>query len=143
MNQIQKIEFARDNADTFSFADPAWRQFPPKKHAELKLASNELWANNTTKYGALVLRRANKYPEFPIGQSGLNYLNDAVQTGKIAKGLVVLADWEGAQRVAIKILPVGEVVEAFKGIVPREGPYGHYFWMRADGTAYDPDAMPF
>jgi hypothetical protein len=143
MNLQPTIEVAADDADLFSFADPSWKQFPAKKHAELKLASNELWANNTTKYGALVLRRANKYPEFPISRSGLNYLNDAVQTGKIAKGLVVLADWDGAQRVAIKTLPVGEAVEACKGIVPREGPYGQYFWMRSDGTAYDPDATPF
>ena len=123
--------------DTFSFADPAWRQFSRKAQQELGLASNELWANNVTKSGALILRRANKFPRYPVSKRGLEYLANAIQTGKIVKGFVVLADWQGSERVAIKIMEVADVVEALKGVVPQEGPFGRYYWLNPDGTPFD------
>jgi hypothetical protein len=140
MSNLLRPEVTSDNANaTFSFGDPAWQQFSRKAHLELGLASNELWSNKPTQSGALVLRRANKFPRYPVSCRGLEYLSNAIREGKILRGFVVLAAWEGSRRVAIATLEVTDVVGALKGVVFQEGPYGQYSWLNPDGSPYDDD----
>ncbi len=128
----------------FSFDNSAWRLFPKKKRDQLGLASNELWANTETKVGALVCPKATKYPEHALSASGLAYLADAVQSGKIPAGIIVLSRWDGTKRAVVAEIPVADMIAAVAGRTPRDGSFGPYFWLNADGTPYDDDGeVPF
>ena len=133
MTYISNIE---PNTPAFSFADPAWRPFPREKQRELNLASCELWQNSATKSGALVCRKANKYPQYPLSKSGLDYLLAAVRAGKLESGWVVLAGWEGSQRIPINILYVLDVVETLKDITPTKDRSGRTIGSKKTAAPY-------
>jgi hypothetical protein len=58
----------------FSFTDPNWRQFPQDRCDAIGASPSQLWANTSTKAGALVVKKSAKYAEFALSEAGLNYL---------------------------------------------------------------------
>ena len=124
---------------TFSFDDPNWRPFPRNVQRDLNLASNELWFNSDTKAGALICPLADRYPDFICSKSGLDYLHNAKQDGKITEGYVVLARWNDAGRIVVRVTPIDDVVAALKGITPNQGKgsYGPFYWLKRDGASAD------
>jgi hypothetical protein len=127
----------------FSFDEPNWRRFPQKKHEELGLVGNELWGNKSAKAGALVCSPSSKYPEIAVSQSGLEYLNAALQRGAITWGVVVFYKWNGRKRDIIESLDVIDVATKLKNIPPRDGRFGSYWWWNQNGTPYEDDDVPF
>ena len=117
--------------------DGRWLRFPQKTHDELGLVGNELYFHSDAKIGALVAKLGTRFPEIAVSQSGLEYLHTAVLRGdKITSGRLVLGKWEGAHFVVIEEIPVGDVVAAVKGIPPKDGQFGPYWWFNQDGTPY-------
>jgi hypothetical protein len=120
---------------SFSFGDYNWRSFARAKLDELRVTPNELLFHNITKRGAVVVRRAKNYSEFALSKAAVDYLQAALQEGRITEALVILAERDRDVIVCIK--PLVEVVASLVGIEPRDGPFGPYWWMNADLTPHD------
>jgi hypothetical protein len=113
----------------FSFDDPNWRQGP-------RIASNELWFNSSANAGAQVIRQSPQYSEFACSKAALDRLSAGLRDGKITHAYIVLAKRSESTVVCIK--PLAEIVSALKGIPPRGGNLGDYWWLNGDGTPNTP-----
>jgi hypothetical protein len=49
-------------------------------------------------------------------------------------GIVVLAYRDGGGYVVVKQMDIAGVMEALKGIPPRSGEWGEYWWFYSNGT---------
>jgi hypothetical protein len=126
----------------FSFDDRKWRPFPRTKLLELRVAPNELWGNDSTNEGALVFRKSRNYSESALSKSAVDYLQKALQEGRLTETCVVLAERDDNEIVTIK--PLAEVVAALVGVEPRSGPHGPYWWMNDDLTPqYVQGVLPY
>jgi hypothetical protein len=127
---------------TFSLDDRNWRPFPLRKLKELGVAQNELWGNDTTHERAVVFRRSRNWPESALSKASVDYLQAALQEGRITEAWVVLVERDTNEVVTIK--PLAEVVAALLGVEPRTGPHGPYWWMNDDLTPqYVQDVLPY
>jgi hypothetical protein len=117
----------------FSFENREWRRFPQKTHDALGLASNHLYQHVDTNIGALVTMRG-KYAEFAVSASGLKYLSTAVSEGRTPDGIVVLAYRDGGEYVVVRQMDIADVMESLKGIPPRLGEWGEYWWFYSNGS---------
>jgi hypothetical protein len=122
---------------TFSFTDSNWYPFPQARNDAIGASPNQLWANNSTKAGALVVKKSPKYAEYALSKAGLDYLHDAEQAGKVT-GIVVFAAWIMGKLTVVKIKSVAEVVAALDNTGLREGPFGLYWWVDLDSTFAPP-----
>ena len=111
-----------------------WRSFSTERTKALGCWPNQLWKNTEAEMGALVITKPEAYDEFPISQVGLNYLDAAVQAGRIQQGLVVLARWRDHELAVVATKSVTEVIGSLADFPPRTGRYGDYWWVRADFT---------
>jgi hypothetical protein len=131
------------NDSTFSFTNPNWRPFSKENLDTLHVTPNELWFNASTNSGALVVRQSGQYAEYALSKAGLNYLLDAVQVGKLTTGNMVLVKRDG---IVVLIKPAAQMVADLNGRAPRDGPFGPYWWINADGTPnapyYGPGSQP-
>jgi hypothetical protein len=109
----------------FNFDDPGWKQGP-------RVTSNELWFNRETNEGAVVVRQSATYAEFPLSKEALDRVVAGVLDVKISGGYVVLAKRGDDTVVCVKT--VEQIVVALKGIKPRRGAFGEYWWLNRDGT---------
>jgi hypothetical protein len=123
------------NSNGFSFADPNWRPFAKAELDTLRVTPNELWFNTSSKTGALVVRQSGQYAEFALSKAGLDHLHDAVQAGRVTAGNIVLVKRDG---IVTLIKPVTQMVADLDGRTPRDGPFGPYWWLNADGTPNAP-----
>jgi hypothetical protein len=115
----------------FSYANPNWRPFSKDNLDTLHVTPNELWFNASTNSGALVVRQSGQYAEYALSKAGLDHLHDAVQAGKVTAGNMVLVKRDG---IVVLIKPVAQMVADLNGRTPRDGPFGPYWWINADGT---------
>jgi hypothetical protein len=121
---------------SFDFGDPNWRVFSRQKLDELGVLPNQLLGNNATKRGAVVVKRAKNYSEFALSQAAVNYLQVALQEGRIKEALVILVEPDTNKIVEIK--PLADVVASLEGVEPRTGTFGGpFWWLNADGTLHD------
>jgi hypothetical protein len=120
---------------SFSFGDYNWRSFARAKLDELGVTPNQLLGNDATKRGAVVAKRAKDYSEFALNKAGVDYLQAALQEGRIKEALVILVERD--RSVIVEIKPLAEVVASLDGIEPRDGPFGRYWWMNEDLTPHD------
>jgi hypothetical protein len=119
-----------------------WKTFPPAYLRTHGIWPNQLRYNASTGEGELVAQQS-KWNEFALSQVGLEYLQRALQEGKITQAYVALENRQG-QQVARK--PVSEVVATVEKIPPRNGTLGPYWWFLSDLTpqdASDIDAIPY
>ena len=120
---------------SFSFGDSNWRSFARAKLDELGVTPNQLLFHRSTKRGAVVAKRAKDYSEFALSKAAVDYLQSALQEGRIKEALVILVERDTNAIVEIK--PLAEVVASLDGIEPRTGPLGPYWWMNDDLTPHD------
>jgi hypothetical protein len=120
---------------TINFNDPAWRPFARDWLEKHKIVPHELRQNTVTQQGVLIVRQSNKYAEYALGETGLDYLHNAVKAGKCPQGYVVLID---RKRNVVGYKPVSEVVALLLGITPRDGSLGPYWWLNPDFSRNGP-----
>jgi hypothetical protein len=120
--------------------DPNWRRFSRDDTKALHVWPNQLWYNNVENLGALVVFKRN-YEEYAVSQAGLQYVLKAHLEERVV-GHVVLACGENWKPQFVAEKDVAAVAAILKGVSPREGPYGPYWWLRADFTL-DSDDRPF
>jgi hypothetical protein len=121
---------------SFSFGDSNWRLFSRQKLEELGVIPNQLLFHNSTKRGAVVVKRAKNYSEFALSKAAVDYLQAALREGRITEALVILV--EPDTNAIVEIKPLTEVVAALEGVEPRTGSFGGpYWWMNADLTPHD------
>ena len=130
-----------DNARTltFSYSDPNCRQIAKEHCDRLRITPNELWFNTSTNVGALIVKQSGQYAEYALSKAGLDYLLRAEQEGRIPAGIIVLVQRDG---IVGTIKPVTKMVADLNGRPPREGPFGPYWWINADGTPNAPYSGP-
>jgi hypothetical protein len=130
-----------DNARTltFSYSDPNCRQIAKEHCDRLRITPNELWFNASTNVAALLIKQSGQYAEYALSQTGLDYVHKAEQEGRIAAGIMVLVQRDG---IVGTIKPIAKMVADLNSRPPREGPYGRYWWINADGTPYTPHSGP-
>jgi hypothetical protein len=107
------------NTIQFDFNDPQWLPLKPERLKELGVNLNELWRNKQAVHGALVAIKK-KYDEYAVNQKGLNYLCEAVQSGRVTVGVVVLARRQDGERIIINTKPVADVVALVANVTPRD-----------------------
>jgi hypothetical protein len=127
----------------FNFNDRQWRPFSQSKLRELRVLPNELWKNDSTNEGVLVVRRSRNYSEFALGKYGLDYLRKAMEEGRLSAASVVLAERDTDDVFIEK--PLAEVVASLAGVEPRHAPpNGPYWWHNEDLTPqYVQGAFPY
>jgi hypothetical protein len=127
----------------FSFEDRAWRPFPKAKLDELKITPNEMTfhPNSGAGVGGLIVSKSSKFPEFPVSKTGIDYQQSALNAGKIQHSIVILWEWRDNEKFVISQTELADLVAGLKGIPPRDGRLGPYWWLNSDGTAYE--AQPF
>jgi hypothetical protein len=128
-----------DRASTFSFSDPNWRQVARGPLDALRITPNELWFNASTNAGALIVRQSGQWPEYALGQAGLDYVHNAEREGRIREGITVQVQRDG---IVGTIKSVTKMVADLNGRPPRDGPFGPYWWINADGTPNAPYSSP-
>jgi hypothetical protein len=131
----------------FSFDDANWQMFGIERTKKLGVWPNQLWHNDEESLGTLVIFKPKAYDEYPVSQTGLNHVLTALQAQRIVRGQVVFACgvlWK-PELVAAK--DVAAVAAMLQGVPPRDGPYGPYWWLRADftldGRVLSDDTTPF
>jgi hypothetical protein len=120
--------------------DINWRMFPEERTKALGIWPNELWHNSSEGTGALVVPKSRRYAEYPVSRTGVEYVVDALQAKKITAGFVGLRNGRG-ELVACK--PILIVASMLQHAPPRDGPFGDYWWVRADLTLDNRDGTPF
>jgi hypothetical protein len=130
---------ANDRTSTFSFGDPNWRPIAKETVDKLHVTPNELWFNGTTKAGALVVKQSGQYAEYAFSKAGLDYVHKAELEGRISAGITVQVQRDG---IVGTIKPVTKMVADLNGRPPRDGPFGPYWWINADGTPNAPYTGP-
>jgi hypothetical protein len=124
--------------------DQNWRSFAPESIKALGVWPNQLWHNSIERLGALVIFKPQAYEEYPVSQAGLQYVLKAHVAERIA-GHVVLACRQNWKPAVVAVKDVAAVAAVLEGVPPRDGPYGLYWWLRADFTLdrFSPDERPF
>jgi len=80
-----------------------------------------------------------------MSQAGLEYVLKAHQAGRIV-GQVVLANLgQNWKSIVVAMKEVTAAAAMVEGVPPRDGPYGPYWWLRADFTldGLSTDEAPF
>jgi hypothetical protein len=132
---------------TIDLNDPNWRIFATDATKALGIFPNQLWHHGVENLAALVIFKPQDYEEFPVSQAGLQYVLKAHQE-KRAVGYVVLARRQLWKPQLVGAKDVAAVAAILKGVPPRDGPFGPYWWLRADFTpdskaALGSDERPF
>jgi hypothetical protein len=120
--------------------DINWRMFAEERTKALGIWPNQLWHHRTNGSGALIVKKSQRFNEYPLSKAGLDYVVDAVQSGKITAGFVGLRNGRGEIVTCKNVLDVASLVQ---NAVPRDGPFGQYWWVRADLTLDSRDETPF
>jgi hypothetical protein len=123
---LPQVEGAENGliADNF-FTDPAWHQFSFQLGKEIGAYPNRLFHNADTKCGAIVAFRGNS-DSWAVNEAAINYLSDAVRDGRIDKGFVILAT---RPKTVVSVMEIEEVKKLLKGMTPRDGDFGRYWWL--------------
>src|SRR6516164_4436004 len=134
------------DAKPLDFNDPNWRSFATDRTKALGVWPNQLWHNSAAGLGALVIFKPQAYDEYPVSQAGLKYVLEAHQAKRI-EGHVVLACRRNWKPEVVAAKDVATIAAMLQGVPPRDGPYGPYWWLRADftldGRALNSDETPF
>jgi hypothetical protein len=120
--------------------DPNWTMFAASQAKVLNIHPNQLWFNSTTNAGALVVPKSSKYEEYAVSKAGIDYVVAADRAQKIT-GLVALIRWQERKLITIACKPIADVATALANIPPRDGPFGPYWWVRADLTPDGPNVL--
>jgi hypothetical protein len=118
---------------TFNPNDANWSMFAPTQTKALAIHPNQLWHNNNTNAGALVVTKSSKYEEYAVSKAGIDYMLAADRAQKVT-GYVVLLRWQEGKLTVVASKPIAAVAAALADIPPRDGPFGPYWWVRADLT---------
>jgi hypothetical protein len=97
--------------------------------------------------GALIIFKPQAYDEYPVSQAGVQYVLKA-HLAKRVVGYVVLTSRRNWKPEVVAVKEVAAVAAMLEHVPPRDGPYGPYWWLRADftldGTAgLSSDERPF
>jgi len=120
-----------------NLSDPRWRNYTTAQTRTLGIYPNSLRHHADENIGALVTVKSNKYDEYAVSATGIDYLFRAQEEGRIKSGYLVLM--RGNIIVATK--DIAAVAAMVSNVFPREGQLGPYYWFNADGTVYVPGAV--
>jgi hypothetical protein len=125
--------------------DPNWRKFAPERVKALRVWPNQLWHNTIESLGALVIFKPQAYEEYPMSQAGLEYVLKAHQAGRIVGHVVLACRGQNWKTIVVAVKDVTAVAAMVEHVPPRDGPYGPYWWLRADFTldGLSTDETPF
>ncbi len=133
-------------SDDFDFPGQHWKAFAPEKAKDLGVHPNQLWFNEKSKAGALIVMKPQAYDEFAVGKAGLDYVASAHAAQRI-KGHVVLATRQHGKLAVVAHKCVADVAALLERVPPREGQWGPYWWVKNDLTPDAPtlgeDEVPF
>ncbi len=123
--------------------DAGWKYFGTEGSKRLGIYPNQLWRKDGD--GVLVVWKAQAHEQFPMNKAGVEYVVKANRESRI-KGHVVLARRRDAKIEMVAVKAAEDVAMMVSGVVPKEGKFGAYWWVRPDftldGAGWD-DEAPF
>jgi hypothetical protein len=106
----------------FRFDDFDWRQYPPRKMAELRIKNNEIWFHTDAKALAIVSTYSSGYGSWSLSQHATDYLTAALEAGKVDAALVVFAKTDAKfNRTVFRQETLGDVMTVLLGMRQRPG----------------------
>src|SRR6516165_12794993 len=120
----------------FRFDNYEWRFVSRDELANLGIWPNRIAFNKVANAAALVVAQSAQYAEFALSESGLYRVRDGLEGGKVVRADVALVKG----MAVLRRYPVLDVVATVKGVSPREGRFGPYWWLNLDGSVNDSGA---
>ena len=115
-----------------NFSDTRWRTYTSEQTRTLGVYPNSLRHHADENIGALVTVKSNKYDEYAVSATGIDYLFRALEEGRIKAGYLVLM----RENKIVATKDIAAVAAMVSNVAPRDGQLGPYHWFNADGTPY-------
>jgi hypothetical protein len=108
------------------FTDAGWRPFGFQVAKRIGAYPNRLYFNPDAKLGVTVAFRSAS-GSWALNEPSVNYVRDAVRSGRIVGGYAILATNNPPK--VVSSMEIEAVAKLLEGVQAREGNFGRYWWV--------------